>query len=174
MNATGRMRLALSLLILIGSQSLTGCASVSVAPNGEEQFGHRESGDSMDGRSTITVTPPEEGTEYRFFAATYDTAIIRPEVVASSTSDGGISVEVLVKGAFPDSCSQLHDVVQQKAGNLILVTLTMRRPQGAICASVLRPYRFYLELDGQFDPGPYSLKLNDISHPFVVRNTPNN
>ncbi len=162
--------LVITTLLMLSGQVLMGCASLSPQATGEEQFGHRVEGNSSDGRATIAVTPPEEGTDYRYFAATYDTIVTRSETVSLSNVAAGVPVEVLIKGSFPDSCSQLHDVVQQKAGNLILVTLTMRRPQGAICASVLRPYRFYLTLDGLYSPGPYSLKLNDVSHPFVIRN----
>jgi hypothetical protein len=32
----------------------------------------------------------------------------------------------------------------------------------------MRPYRFYLPLEGTYDAGPYTLKLNDQVHPFVV------
>ena len=149
------------------------CGSLSPASTEESEFGHRTPV-GLDGRTTIVLTAAEEGVEYRLFAATYESAFIRPDILNRTAQGTDVAVEVLIKGAFPDSCAQLHDVVQQRAGNLVLVTLTMRRPQGAICASVMRPYRFYLTLDGLFSPGPYSLKLNDISHPFVVRNLPDN
>ena len=37
----------------------------------------------------------------------------------------------------------------------------MRRPNGTVCASVMRPYRFYVLLEGNFDDGNYALKVND-------------
>ena len=149
------------------------CGTLSPAGTEESKFGHRTAL-GLDGRTTIVLTAAEEGVEYRFFAATYESAAIRPDILNQTARGTDVAVEVLIKGAFPDSCAQLHDVVQQRAGNLVLVTLTMRRPQGAICASVMRPYRFYLTLNGSFSPGPYSLKLDDVSHPFVVRNLPEN
>jgi len=125
-------------------------------------------GEDREGRSTISVTPPQEDVTYRFFDATFDTVTIRPDVLTPTTAREGVPVEVLVKGAFPDACSELHEVTQQRAGNLVLVTLTMRRPQGVVCARVLRPYRFYLDLEGRFVTGSYSLRLNEESHAFEV------
>lgn len=146
-----------------------GCTSVRPAPDPEATFGHRAEGRDGDGRTTIAIAPPDEGMEYRLFEATYETVTIRPDRVTLVNQAAGVPVEVLIKGAFPDACSELHEVGQQRAGNLVLVTLTMRRPQGSVCASVLRPYRYYLDLEGLFVPGPYSLRLNDGTHAFVVR-----
>lgn len=152
--------------ILLGSLAISGC--IALAPlKAEDEFGHRVDGVSDDGRQTIMISPPDGATEYRFFDATYESVTIRPAKITSSTAK--TPVEVLIKGSFPDACSELHNVVQQRAGNLILVTLTMRRPGGAVCASVLRPYRYYLDLEGDYGVGSYSLKLNEVSHPFVVR-----
>lgn len=143
---------------------LTGCLALAPVKGGSE-FGNRIDGTTQDGRKTIVITLADDATDYRFFDAVYESVTIRP----AAPRRGGVPVEVLIKGSFPDSCSDLHSVDQQRAGNLLLVTLTMRRPQSAVCASVLRPYRFYLDLDGVFLPGSYSLKLNEESHPFVVR-----
>ena len=154
----------LTLALVLGA-----CASIKPAPDDEARYGHRVDGENADGRTTIAITPPQEDMEYRLFEATYESVTIRPDQVTMANRDTGVPVEVLVKGAFPDACSELHQVEQQRAGNLILVTLTMRRPQGSVCASVLRPYRYYLDLEGTFVPGPYSLRLNDDTHAFVVR-----
>ena len=153
---------------LLSCIAFSGCMALRPVQE-ENQFGHREDGTSDDGRQTIMISPPDESIEYRFFDATYETVSIRPDRVTAANQATGVPVEVLVKGSFPDSCSELHDVTQQRAGNLVLVTLTMRRPQGAVCASVLRPYRYYLDLEGVFTPGPYSMKLNESSHTFTVR-----
>lgn len=157
--------LVMMLVVFLG-----GCAVLKpAAPEPEDSFGHRVDGQTEDGRTTIAITPAREDVEYRLFDASYDNVTIRPAEVTAANRASGVEVEVLIKGAFPDSCSELHEVKQQRAGNLVLVTLTMRRPQGSVCASVLRPYRYYLDLDGVFTPGPYSMRLNDLSHPFVVR-----
>ena len=46
----------------------------------------------------------------------------------------------------------------------------MRRRRGVLCASVVRPYRFYLVLEGQYEQGHYTLKINGVAHTFVVAN----
>jgi hypothetical protein len=73
-----------------------------------------------------------------------------------------------VKGSFPDSCTDLNSVKQTKIEHLINMTLDMRRPKGVVCASVMRPYRFYVLLDGEYESGHYTLKLNDRANTFVV------
>ena len=92
-----------------------------------------------------------------------------PFDAGSPTQGQTVDVEVLVKGAFPDACMALHEVEQKRTGNIINATLAMRRPQGAICASVRRPYRFYVMLDGRYSLGNYTLKLNDQAIPFQIR-----
>ena len=168
---THRIRLLTSLMavatVLVAGP--IGCLSSSSAitdPDG--QFGHRVAGESPDGRNTIVIQPPEADRTYTFFPATYQTVHVRSSTHTDSAADGS-SVEILVKGAFPDACTALHDVDQERAGNVIRVALRMRRPTGAVCASVLRPYRFYLELEGLYSVGVYSLLLNDKSNPFEIR-----
>ena len=145
------------------------CATTGPAPDPDTTFGHRVDGDDSDGRTTIVIAPAEQDVAYRFFEASYESVTIRPDQITAENQTAGVPVEVLIKGAFPDACSELHEMEQQRAGNLVLVTLTMRRPQGSVCASVLRPYRYYLDLEGTFRPGSYSLRLNDDTHAFVVR-----
>lgn len=147
------------------------CAGCQTARQGarqpDEQFGHRVEGVDQEGRETVVLVPPSEESEYRTDLAVYESVTVRPG--SASAGITGVEVELLVKGAFPDACTELHEVSQVRSGNLIEVTLRTRRPQGAICAAVVRPYRFYLLLDGRYEPGPYNLKLNGDSHPFEVR-----
>jgi len=149
--------------------TMAGCVALpqkTVEP--EEQFGHRVPGTSEDGRVTISIDPPDEEVEYRFFDAVYEDVVFRPAPVSTENVADGVSVEVLVKGAFPDSCSELHDVSQQRNGHVVDATLVMRRPSGSVCATVLRPYRFYMMLEGDYTPGSYTVKLNGRTHTFVV------
>lgn len=169
--ASQKMYVFASLLVAV--IVLGGCKTIENLRN-EEKYGQREEGPGDDGRQTIVISPADQTIEYRFFDASYETVVIRQAKVEATGNAVGADpnqyrVEVLVKGSFPDSCSELHSVEQQRAGNLILATLTMRRPQGAVCASVLRPYRYYLDLDGTFGPGSYSFKLNEATHPLVIK-----
>ncbi|NQV73697.1 hypothetical protein HQ496_11290, partial [bacterium] len=102
-------------LILLGSMAISGCIALSPAKT-EDEFGHRIDGVTEDGRRTILISPPDGVTEYRFFDATYETVTIRPAKITDQLV--AVPVEVLIKGSFPDSCSELHEVVQQRAGNI--------------------------------------------------------
>jgi hypothetical protein len=158
------MTLTVFALVVIG-----GCAGTrraEVPP--DEKFGHRYEGKASDGRETIVIGTPAESVRYVFFPATHDTVHVRYPTVESPPLEG-MRVEVLVKGAFPDACTELHSVDQSRAEHIINVELQMRRPRGVLCASVVRPYRFYLSLDGLYEPGHYTLKINGVAHPFVIR-----
>jgi hypothetical protein len=154
-------------ILLAALALVAGCqAARQGARPPDEQFGHRVEGTDQEGRETVVVVPPSGDQEYRTYPAVYESVTVRPATAEPGRTD--VAVEVLVKGAFPDACTELHEVSQQRSGNLIDVSLSMRRPQGAICATVLRPYRFYVLLDGRFEPGPYTLTLNGDSHPFEL------
>ena len=145
---------------------LTGCGGTKQATvSPDEEFGHRYDGTAPDGRTTFVISPPEEGVDYLYYPAVYDTVHVRP----APMGDGETQIEVLVKGSFPDSCTELHDVSQKRFEHVVNLELQMRKPRGTVCASVMRPYRFYVTLDGRYDAGNYTLKLNDRAHNFVIR-----
>jgi len=152
---------------------LAGCLGTRSAEDvpPDQRFGHRYEDDAPDGRRTLSITPADSATDYFYYPATFDSVNVRPapltlDVPATSPA---VEVEVLVKGAFPDACMELHQVDQERVGNIVNATLEMRKPQGAICASVRRPYRFYVMLEGRYDFGHYTFKLNDKVFPFEVR-----
>ena len=132
---------------------------------------HRYADEGPDGRPTLVIAPPDSAETYFTYPATYDTVHVRPApfgaLAPAATPE--TQVELLIKGAFPDACAELHDVAQERAGHLIDVRLEMRKPEGAVCAAVRRPYRFYLMLDGIYEPGHYTLTLNGKQHPFQIR-----
>lgn len=156
------------LLTVVLAGLLAGCATTrpeEVPP--DEQFGHRPE----DSRTVAVLAPPDSTQQYFYYPAPVDTVHTRPQ--AFETSRPGdmqeVAVEVLIKGALPDACTELHAVSQQRAAHLIDVVLEMRRPQGAVCATVVRPYRFYVMLEGRYGPGHYTLKVNGGVTPFVIR-----
>jgi hypothetical protein len=77
-------------------------------------------------------------------------------------------VELLIRGALPDGCTALHHIGQERQGNLIDVTFEMRKPKGAVCTQVVRPYRFYYSFEEPLPPGDYTLTLNGEVKPFTV------
>jgi hypothetical protein len=160
----GRLvRRAVACFLLFGFVGCSGPAEVQVKP--DEEFGHRYEGIAPDGRATHLISPPDSNISYLYYPAVYDTVHVRQLVGEPNDSQ----VEVLIKGSFPDSCTELDAVEQHRAEHIVTVNLQMRKPRGTVCASVMRPYRFYVILDGTFDDGNYTLKVNDRAHNFVLR-----
>jgi hypothetical protein len=140
-------------------------------PPPDERFGHRYADEAPDGRSTIVIAPPDTAKAYFYYPAVFDTVHVRPAPFGDVTSDATseTKVEILVKGSFPDACTELHEAEQTRSGHIVEVDLQMRKPQGAVCAAVRRPYRFYLMLTGRYAPGNYTLLINGDEFPFEVR-----
>ncbi len=161
------MRSWFVILCLVAAGCTGSRAPVETSP--DEQFGHRYEGQAPDGRRTVSIDPAEGGGQFAYFPATVETVVIRPAPLPADDPLATAEVEALIKGAFPDGCLQLHAFAQERTGNIVDATLQMRRPQGAVCTSVFRPYRFYVTLEGQYAPGNYTLKLNGRAVPFEVR-----
>lgn len=155
------------LMVLSGCQSNRTIADV--AP--DDRFGHRFEEDSPDGRSTLSLSTPDSTTKYFYYPAVVDQLHIRhaPFDTTQPLDGQSVTVEVLIKGALPDGCTELHDVTQERIAQLINVTLRTRKPQGGLCTTVLRPYRFYIDLDDRFGEGAYTLKVNDQTKSFRIR-----
>ncbi|MEM6782105.1 MAG: hypothetical protein AAF624_00015 [Bacteroidota bacterium] len=147
--------------------ALAACGGSDRATAPDDTFGHRFDDRAPDVRETLALTPRDTTLDYFSYPAVVDTLHVRLAPLGRMTDDG-MPVEVLVKGALPDGCSELSEVAQERAGNLITVTLTMQRPKRAFCTQVVRPFRFYLPLDGRYPPGAYTLKLNDRTRPFEI------
>jgi hypothetical protein len=155
----------LVLLSLLGA--CAGPASRVRAP--DDQFGHRYDG-YQGRRQTVAITPMDTTVSYFFYPVYVDSLHIRPAPFDSSAgADPRVLVEVLVKVALPDGCSELHAVEQQRVGHFIYLDVQMRRPRGASCVRVERPFRYYMTLDGRYGPGDYIIRIRDLVFPFVVR-----
>jgi hypothetical protein len=145
----------------------SGSEEASVGP-GDDLFGHRYDGVAPDGRETMLLSPVDSTLRVLVYPAVLDSVAVRPERPATVPGDP-VSVEVLVKGILPDACSRLESAQQVRRGNLIDVVLSTRQPRGRACAQVVRPFRFYLPLEGAFEPGSYTLKVNGTAYPFRIR-----
>jgi len=88
-----------------------------------------------DKRETMILSPPDSTVEYFYYPAPFDTVLIRPEPFDTSRAieDQQVRVEVLVKGALPDACTELHEVEQERYARLIDVSIIMRRPRKQVC-----------------------------------------
>lgn len=147
---------------------LAGCGGSAAAERSDERFGHRFRGTAPDGRETVLITPPADSVRYLLYPAVVDSAAVRPERAVLGAGES-TTVEVLVKGALPDACAQLDAIQQRRAGHYVTVTLQMRQPRERVCAAVVRPFRFYMSLVGEYPSGSYVLTLNGVVVPFQVR-----
>ena len=154
-------------LLLTAALALAGCGG-SAGASGDgpsrDRFGYRVG--STDGRETVLLEPVTDSTRYLVYPAVVDSIGVRP--AARPAPGDAVAVEVLIQGALPDACAELTDVTQSRAGQFVTVDLMMRQPRETVCAAVVRPFRFYLMLDGPFEAGAYTLRLNGSVRPFQV------
>lgn len=146
---------------------LAGCLS-SGAARPDDRFGHRFPERGPEGRVTMLGSPPADPDDYFVYPAVVDTVHVRPQTRALQPGETA-AVEVLIKGTLPDACSELNEAEQTRLGRIIDVTLTMRQPRARVCALVVRPFRFYLPLEGAFEAGSYVVRVNGTAHPFRLR-----
>lgn len=151
---------------------LAGCAGsggASEKPPPDQRYGHRYEEEGPAGRQALTITSKEEGRTYNRFAVPVDSVVARADSFAEG--DDAVPVELLIKGALPNGCLSLAEAEQERDGHFINVTFQMRWPMGpdADCARYERPFRFYLPLEGRYEPGDYTLKLNGTVYPFTIR-----
>jgi hypothetical protein len=155
-----------SWIVLVAALGVWACGgSKAVLQDPDGVFGHRVDSTVEDDRETLVLAPEDTTGGFLIRPAPHDTVHVRTEP-AEGTSD--VRVELLVKGYLPDACSVLHDVRQIRSGNQIAVNLDMRRPEGMLCAAVVRPYRFYVRLDDTLAPGLYTLVFNQAEQAFQV------
>lgn len=157
-------RLALAVLVLASSGWLAACRSSEAVTDPDAAFGHRFAS-GADDRETLEVVPPPAGEEYFVYPAIISDVRLRPD---EPGPDGTLALDVRIHGSLPDACIQLHAVSEERRGQLIDVSLDMRRPKGALCAQVVRPYRFYYTLATPLAPGSYVLSINGDQHPFQI------
>lgn len=160
-----RVRLPLLLAVALGG-TLAACGGSSATADGpnRDRFGYRVGTDPN--RETVLLQPISDSTRYLVYPAVVDSVAVRP--AGRPATGDGVAVEVLVQGALPDACAELTDVTQSRDSHFVTVDLMMRQPRETVCAAVVRPFRFYLMLDGSYEAGSYTLRFNGDAVPFQV------
>ena len=159
------MTLRAALAVTVLGVALAACAGPRQTADG--RYGHRADGWGPDGRETLLLAAPADSAGFFVYTAVVDSVAVRPAQRSAAPGEA-VPVEVLVKGALPDACSALNAVTQARTGHFVTMALTMRQPRGAVCAQVVRPFRFYVRLDSLFEPGSYTLTLNGRVTPFRI------
>ncbi|MBZ0293198.1 MAG: hypothetical protein K8L99_11590 [Anaerolineae bacterium] len=72
-------------------------------------------------------------------------------------------VELHIKGEQPDGCELPVQVTQQRDGNTVIVEIFREVPADMICPMMLQPYEGTIRLEGTFQPGNYTFKINDYT-----------
>ncbi len=140
-----------------------GACGGSAEATEDNPFGRRV--EEGEGGETLLIVPPDSAQEFFYYPAYFSDVEVRTGAVTANRRP----VELLLRGALPDGCTALHNIEQERVGNIITVTFEMRRPKGAVCTQVVRPYRFYYTFTEPLPPGDYTLKLNGTVKPFTVQ-----
>jgi hypothetical protein len=74
-----------------------------------------------------------------------------------------------VQGVLGDGCSELNSIRQERSGNLVTVTILRERPRDAICTQIAKLYDDNIPLEGQYPPGQYTLRVNDVTTSFATQ-----
>lgn len=164
------LQLAVRTVAVLVIGTLTGCSGSGGAMEKppDQRYGHRYTERGPDRRRTLTITPPDTSRRYFRFDVPISEVVVR--AAPFEKDEATVPADLLVKGGLPNECFALHAVRQERHGHFLRLELTMRRPRGAAsCERYERPFRFYLLMEGRYEPGDYTLKLNGEEHPFTVR-----
>lgn len=73
-----------------------------------------------------------------------------------------------VTGVVGDGCASLHSMRQVRSGKTVTVTILRQRPRVAVCTQIAVLYDESIHLDGQYPPGTYTLRVNDVERNFTI------
>lgn len=78
-------------------------------------------------------------------------------------------IKVEAMGFFPDGCTSIEDIFQERIGDIFYVTITTFRTEDAICTLALVQFEVTLGIDILgLDSGLYTVLVNDISKSFEI------
>jgi len=75
---------------------------------------------------------------------------------------------LVVSGTFPDRCTQIYQVSQQRTGHTIILTITTARRIGSTCAQHTTSHTERIRIGQLEDVGAYSLIANNFTGTFFV------
>jgi len=80
-----------------------------------------------------------------------------------------VQVHLVARGYFPDGCTTLHKITQQRNGNTFTVTITTQRPEDAMCNMIIVPFEETIPLEVRGLPaGTYTVITNGVSNTFTL------
>lgn len=109
--------------------------------------------------ATVTTAPSDGGRDEMAETVRSYTNIESVDVLVMESSPVQISLAVI--GAQPDGCDFPVIVEQFRDGNTITVEIYRNVPINVMCTMMLIPYRETIILEGGFEPGSYTFRIND-------------
>ncbi len=101
-----------------------------------------------------TVTPSTANGSFRSY-----TQIENVEALILESFPAQIQLNIV--GAQPDGCDLPVIDEQQRAENTVTLEIYRLGDPAMMCAAMLIPYRETIKLDGSFEPGTYTIIVND-------------
>ena len=77
-------------------------------------------------------------------------------------------VTLEIDGEFPDTCTEVHEVRQERGAFSVAITITTIRRQEASCAQAITPHHETIRLGSFEQTGTYALQVNGLSASFVI------
>lgn len=90
------------------------------------------------------------------------------EVAVHQVGFDPAALEVDVQGVVGDSCNQLDQVQQARDGSGVTITITAIRTLGVPCMELAQLYDDTIPLEGEFEPGTYTVTVNGLADEFEV------
>lgn len=116
---------------------------------------------------TGTVEPPLSG-DAQGFSSTVDSPVVIEDVEVRLLESQPIQVELGVRGYHPDGCDLAVIEEQYREGNTITVKLYRELDVAMMCPMMLVSYEAVIHLEGTFEPGTYTVLVNETEVTFTV------
>ena len=105
--------------------------------------------------SSSTPVSPPTGEE------TFRSHTVIDKVDALLLESFPVQIHLRVTGYQSDGCDYPVQVEQRREGNAVFVEIYRELPLAVACPAVLREYEATIALEGGFEPGTYTIHVND-------------
>ncbi len=68
-----------------------------------------------------------------------------------------------ISGAQTDGCNYPVQITQTRSGNTVTLDIYREVPMSVMCPQVVLPYNDSIKLDGSFEPGTYTIHVNEYT-----------
>lgn len=113
-----------------------------------------------------TVSPEPIPQAPTFSTAPAGDAVLSSTIIEDVTAEVSAArpaqIELRVVGYQPDGCEAPVVVEQRREGSAVVISIYRVLRSDMICPMVLQPYSETIVLDGVFEPGAYTIRINDF------------